>query len=89
MLEMVCLVALVISLGYGWRTWLQRRRYAKAFTWYFASHDNGRHVHAIPDHDGFHVDDHRESCRCSPWTERFERTDGSYGEAIYHRRLHR
>ena len=89
MLELVCLVVLVISLCYGWRTWLQRRRYAKAFTWYFASYDGGRHVHAIPDHDGFHVDDHRETCRCSPWSERFERSDGSYGEAYYHRRLRR
>lgn len=89
MFELLCLAALVLSLLYGWRTWAQRRRLAQVFQWQFASYDGGRHVHAIPSNDGFHVDDHRESCRCCPWTERFERVDGSYGEAIYHRRLRR
>ncbi len=89
MFELFCLAALAAALLYGGRTWLQRRRLAQAFQWHFESHDGGRHVHAIPSNDGFHVDDHRESCRCSPWSERFERSDGTYGEAIYHRRLRR
>lgn len=64
-----------------------RRQAAQRFHWQFSTHDQGVHVHAVPADDGDHIEDHHEGCGCSPWTERFERSDGSYGEAIYHQRM--
>ena len=69
--------------------WRAARRESDLFHWQFATYDGGRHVHALPTDGGQHTEDHLDRCRCRPWTERFERSDGSFGVAIYHRRLAR
>ena len=73
----------------GGRALRQWRRRMRRFHWHFATHDGGRHVHAIPAGDVDHIEDHDANCRCCPWSEPFERTDGSFGQAIYHQRIRR
>ena len=46
-------------------------------------------MHAVPLGDIDHIEDHADDCVCSPWSERFERGDGSYGDVIYHQRVRR
>ena len=66
-----------------------RRIEARRFQWEFAAYDGGRLVHAVPIDDIVHIEDHPYDCACSPWTERFERGDGSFGSVIYHQRVRR
>ncbi len=69
---------------------LRRRRIeALRFHWQFGIYDGGRLVHAVPIGDVQHIEDEPNDCGCSPWSERFERGDGSYGSVIYHQRVRR
>jgi hypothetical protein len=83
-------VVLVISLVALSFAQLHRRRVeARRFQWQFGTYQGGRLVHAVPLDDIDHVEDHPADCVCSPWSERFERGDGSYGSVIYHQRVRR
>ena len=62
---------------------------ARRFQWQFGAYEGGRLVHAVPLDDIDHIEDHPDDCVCSPWSERFERGDGSYGDVIYHQRVRR
>jgi hypothetical protein len=67
----------------------RRRVEARRFQWQFGTYEGGRLVHAVPLGDIDHIEDHADDCICSPWSERFERGDGSYGDVIYHQRVRR
>jgi hypothetical protein len=66
----------------------RRRRFeARRFQWQFGAYEGGRLVHAVPVGDIQHIEDHPDDCVCAPWSERFERGDGSYGDIVYHHRV--
>ena len=67
----------------------RRRLETRRFGWQFATYDGGRLVHAVPVGDVQHIEDHPGDCVCGPWSERFERGDGSYGDVVYHQRIRR
>jgi hypothetical protein len=67
----------------------RHRAEARRFHWQFATYAGGRLVHAVPISDIQHIEDQPADCSCGPWSERFERGDGSYGDVIYHQRVRR
>lgn len=81
------LIASILALGAAQAH--HRRVETRRFQWQFATYDGGRIVHATPVGDVEHIEDHPDDCSCSPWSERFERRDGSYGSVIYHHRVRR
>jgi len=85
-----CAAGMLVTLLIVFAIEIRRRRMeARRFHWQFGIYQGGRLVHAVPIDDVDHVEDNANDCMCSPWSERFERGDGSYGDVIYHQRVRR
>jgi hypothetical protein len=81
---------LIAGLILIWAIRIHRRRVeARQFQWELSAYQGGRVVHAVPIGDIVHVEDRPYDCVCSPWTERFQRGDGSFCSVIYHQRVRR